>query len=421
MAQLQNNQTLALQLERVRDKLELLYEREDTLWGLIKSETDVDPVSTRNMRVPVQALAGGLASQFNPDGGDLGRGSGTTFDYGQITPVYLIIGVEVSRLAEIATNQGSKAIESIAKVEPANAMKQFNKFIDTLLNTDGSGTLDTVVSVTSPNQITVNNANQFADNQNIQVWSALGGTNRGTCQILSCDPNSNILYIAGAGYPAGTQANDLLIIAGAPAVAGTSLLGVEYFQTNSNSGSWLQLPRASYPGKLKTPYVNGNSGSPTPALVRRMFAQLEFALGIEVADEQKLVFYMNNDMAAAWENNGLNVTIVNQQQLKGSESEDMLKKSMPSQMAGRKIVRSVHAKPGRIDGLCLSHWGRCENQPIDYWDVGGQTVFPIYGGSGGLAAASIFYYWTGVNVFNANVRAGVYSDTLAIPSGYFGH
>lgn len=419
MAQLQNTQTLALQLERVRDKLELLYERTDTLWGMIKEETDVDPVSTRNMRIPVQALAGGIPSQVNPDGGDFGRGSGTTFDFGQISPVYISIAVEVSKLAEIATNGGEKAIESIAKVEPANAMKQLNKVMDNLLNTDGSGTLDSLVTATSAIQWTVNNANQFMDNMLIDVWSALGGVKRGTVQVLSVDPNSNILYLSGAGLASGV-AGDLLLLSGSPGVAGGSLLGILYYQTQSNSGNWLQLPRASYPGKLRTPYVNGNSAALTQQTFRRMLNQLAFALGDDVAEQQKLIWYMNLDMAAAWENVGLAVSQVIHNQLGGSSSEDMIKKAMPQTAAGRKIVKSVHAKPGRVDGLCLSHWGRCENQPIDYLEYGGQTVFPIYGGSGGVTGASIFYYWTGVNVFNANVRAGVYSDTLAITTGYFG-
>jgi hypothetical protein len=68
--------------------------------------------------------------------------------------------------------------------------------------------------------------------------------------------------------------------------------------------------------------------------------------------------------------------------------------------------------------LCLKHWFRVENQPIDYYEVGGQTLFPTYGASGGLSASTMFYLWTGVNIGNDNVRAGVYISSLAIPSGY---
>jgi len=36
-------------------------------------------------------------------------------------------------------------------------------------------------------------------------------------------------------------------------------------------------------------------------------------------------------------------------------------------------------------------WGRAVMKDIDYFEVGGQTVFPIYGASGGIAASFIFY------------------------------
>jgi hypothetical protein len=100
----------------------------------------------------------------------------------------------------------------------------------------------------------------------------------------------------------------------------------------------------------------------------------------------------------------------------------MLKKSGPKTFAGRPIIGdgdgNIHAVPGRIDGLALKEWFRVENQPIDYYEVGGQTLFPTYGASGGLSANTLFYLWTGVNIGNGNVRKGCYADSIAIPTGY---
>ena len=55
---------------------------------------------------------------------------------------------------------------------------------------------------------------------------------------------------------------------------------------------------------------------------------------------------------------------------------------------------------------------------IDYYEVGGQTVFPIYGTSGGLASAYIFYFDTGFQVFSDSPRSGSLIDNLARPTGY---
>ena len=85
MAQMQNSQSVALQLEKVRDKLPLLYERDDILLTMIQQRGDVERVSSRNMRLPLQIRPGGKAGLANMDGGDLGRGSGTVYDVAQVT------------------------------------------------------------------------------------------------------------------------------------------------------------------------------------------------------------------------------------------------------------------------------------------------------------------------------------------------
>jgi hypothetical protein len=56
MAQMQNAQSVALQLEKVRDKLPLLYERDEILLTVIQQRGDVERVSSRNMRLPRRVI-----------------------------------------------------------------------------------------------------------------------------------------------------------------------------------------------------------------------------------------------------------------------------------------------------------------------------------------------------------------------------
>ncbi len=50
-----NANVVALQLEKVRDKVPLLYERDDILLTMIQQRGDVEKVSSRNMRLPSAA------------------------------------------------------------------------------------------------------------------------------------------------------------------------------------------------------------------------------------------------------------------------------------------------------------------------------------------------------------------------------
>jgi hypothetical protein len=416
-------QTLALQREHVRPELPRLFPMDDTLWAEIKPRGDIETVSYRPTRVPQYLLSGGKHRMGTFDGADMQQGSSFTTDFYTLVPVYPFSCWQYSKLTEITTNNDQKAIENYGMRTMKEAMAEFNVFMEALLNTDGSNTLDTVVS-TATNQITVNNANQFRDNNDYDIWSALSGTFRGTVTVQSVDTLNNQLNLTGA-LPPGTTANDLLLVSGSAGVAGTGFLGIKFYQVNSNTGSIGGLARAAYPGKLTTPFVNFNNQTLTPAKARLMLAQMQIAMGIDQPDKVELTWNMNVDMVAAWENAGLLVSSVIANQLTGQNSIDMLKKSPPKTLAGRPIVGggkgSIHATPGRIDGLPLKHLFRVENQPIDFYEVGGQTTFPAYGASGGLASSTMFYLWTGVNLGDENVHAGTFGSNIAIPSGYFGH
>jgi len=141
MSAMSNSQTIAVQLEKVRDKVPLLYERDDVLLSMIQQRGDVEKVSSRAMRLPLQVNPGGKAGSYNADGGDLGRGSGTAYDVATVSPVFYRFAVEITKLVEYASNAREKAIENAAKKEVVNGMKQFRAFLDKLVQTAGNGVL----------------------------------------------------------------------------------------------------------------------------------------------------------------------------------------------------------------------------------------------------------------------------------------
>ena len=185
MAQMQNSQSVALQLEKVRDKLPLLYERDDILLTMIQQRGDVEKVSSRNMRLPLQIRPGGKAGLANMDGGDLGRGSGTVYDVAQVSPIFFRHAVEITKLVEYASNAPEKAIENAAKREVKNAMAQFRAFLDKLMQTNGNGVLGTISSIASSynSQWRSRPARMLVYfNQTIQVYDSTLTTNSGSRQ-----------------------------------------------------------------------------------------------------------------------------------------------------------------------------------------------------------------------------------------------
>jgi len=429
MAQMQNSQSVALQFEKVRDKLPLLYERDDILLTMIQQRGDVERVSSRNMRLPLQIRPGGKAGLANLDGGDLGRGSGTTYDVAQVSPIFFRHAVEITKLVEYSTNAPEKAIENAAKREIKNAMGQFRAFLDKLMQTNGNGVLGTVGSIVTTdlpagvaaqiNLTTPPGAALFYYNQTIQFYDTTLTTNRNiagsvTSNVVQVDPFNKFIQIDA--IPAGVVAGDAVVHDGLTGAQPVSLFGVPYHQTNATTGTWLNLNRATYPVELATPHVAGNNAAITPGVVRLAINKVRKALGTNQVG--KLVAYTALEQENAWEQLGISISQIIKEGAGGRASDLDLLFTGELTMAGVPVKSSINANQARIDFLDLSHWGRAVMQEIDFYDVGGQTVFPIYGASGGLAAAYIFYFVTGFQVWNESPRSGAYIDSLAIPTGY---
>lgn len=408
-------QALQSELEHVRMQLETEFQLDAGLWGEIEDKTEsIDDISMRQVRLPVSMAQPGFFNQFNPDGGDLGVGNGLITDAFLISPTFLEQGIGWTWLTEIAASGGKKSVKDIVKELHDKAMMMFKSNLDaTLAASDGSGFLDTVVS-TANGQITVNNANLFQDQGIYQGYSA-GGAFQGTFQVSYTDATNNLLNVQG-GIPGAIGAGTKLYISGSSTTASSCLMGIPGLQQQSNTGVFQGINRVTYPGRLTTPQIgSGSPGSLTQLIARRMLNAIKTAMGKEYTKNQRIVFHGNLDQATAWELVGVAVSQVIQNQLKGTSSQDMLQKEMPQTIAGREYFENIHGVPGRLDALCLDCWGKVTIQEIDYYSNNGNTVFPQYGGSGGIATSSLAYLVWGGQVFNMNTRAGSYATGLTQP------
>lgn len=411
-----NSSAVGGQLEKVRGTdLNDLFQLDRTLFTRIWSRP-MDSVSSRPERIPFKALSGGKSRVVNLDGGDMGRGGGPVEAFGSLAPVYFDHIIEWTKLAEQATNGKEKAVIDYAQWLLKNAMDQFKSNLDSLISYgDAANTLGVITSYDNVNFIVyVDNANRFYDGQDIDDWSALAGTNRGTLTILSVDANNKALYLPAA--PGFTPvAGDLLLENNSTGVAGSGINGITALQLNSNTGTYMGVTRANYPGKFSTPTVNAGGATLTPAMARLLINQMKIAMGVDT-DTTGLIAFMGLDQKAAWENTGLVVT--QNIQAGNATGRDMLAAKQVETIGGIEIVASLKAIPGRIDLLDLNNWFRSEIQPLDWYEADGQTTFWPMGASGGIAASYLKYLVWGGNLGNMNPRRGAYLSSLAVPAGY---
>ena len=411
MTQMQNAQTIALQLEKVRDKVPLLYERDDVLLTMIQQRGDVEKVSSRNMRLRLLLVPGGKAGYFYADGGDLGRGSGTSYDVAQVSPIFFRFAVEISKLVEYASNAREKAIENAVKREVANGMKQFRSFLDKLIQTGGNGVLGTITNVNSE-VITMaipSGAALVYVGQTIQVYDTTLTTNRGSCNVLGADP-INTQTITVDTLPAGTIATDVIVHDGLSGAQPVSLYGIKYHQNSATTGTWLNLNRATYPQQLATARVNAGNSALVPGYVRLAINKVrKAALGITRDLVQALVAYTSVEQEHAWENLGITISqVIKESGRDGSANDLDLLFSGRKTMSGVPIKSSINADQTRIDFLDLSHWGRAimKGHRLLRDRRSKRSRFPdLRGVRESISAAFIFYFDTGFQVWNDSPRS----------------
>jgi hypothetical protein len=391
--------------------------------SLIQQRGDIEKVSSRNMRLPLQLVAGGKGGSYNADGGDLGRGSATQYDVAQVSPIFFRFAIEITKLVEYATNSKEKAIENAAKREVSNGMKQFRSFLDKVIQGNGNGVIGTISSIAGGvlTMAIPMGATGVYVGQTIQIYDPTLTTNRNVAagvvsSVIQADPISAAQTITIDNVPAGAGANDVIVHDGLAGAQPTSLFGIKYHQNNATTGTWLNLNRASYAVQLQTPTVNAASSALVPTYVRLAVNKVRKALGVDQLG--KLLSYTALEQEHAWENLGIAISTVIKESGGGRASDLDLLFTGKKTMSGIPFKSSINADQTRIDFLDMSHWGRAVMKDIDYYEVGGQTIFPIYGASGGIAAAYVFYFDTGFQIWNDSPRSGSYISTLARPTGY---
>src|SRR5215467_1755898 len=141
------SQVTALELERVIPKIRVLFERDDKFYANIKKR-DVEKISNRQMRIPLELRPGGSFGYFNPDGSDLGRGGGPTFDKAVVNSVFVSENIEYTKLTQWSTDDERKAITQAVRKLTATALDELRRQLDSQLMQPGNGVIGTVTTDT---------------------------------------------------------------------------------------------------------------------------------------------------------------------------------------------------------------------------------------------------------------------------------
>lgn len=410
------SQVTALELERVIPKIRVLFERDDKFFANIKKR-DVEKISNRQMRVPLELRPGGSFQYFNPDGGDLGRGGGPTFDKAVLTSVFVSENIEYTKLAQWATDDDRKSIVNGVRRLTATALDELRRQLDAQMMQAGDGVIGTVTADTpagGENVITLTTdgfgARLMRFGQTVQVWDTALAINRGSGVITFWDVENKTIKISP--QIAAVAPTDKIVTAGITAPTSLpALYGVPYHHSNASTGTWLGFSRSTTP-EIRANRVNGLGAALTLPLPRLAINKIGNRIGLD--NDFSPNAWMHPAQKAAYEEIGQLVSII--QKKPSEEGLNMYFDNM--QLAGAPVKCSYNWDKTRIDFVTDSVWGRGEILPIGFYTTDGRNIFEIRGASGGVATAEIFYMVVGMQTFVSNPAGCSYIDSLAVPSGY---
>jgi hypothetical protein len=411
-------QVAALELEKVIPKVRVLFERDDKFYANIKKR-DVEQISHRQMRVPLELRPGGSFQYFNPDGGDLGRGGGPTFDKAVLNCVFLSENIEYTKLSQWATDDARKAIINSVRRLTATALDEMRRQLDAQMMQTGDGVIGTVTTDTpagGSNVIALTTdgfgARLMRYGQVVQVWDSALAINRGSGTITQWDVENKTISITP--QIAAVAPTDKIVTAGLSSPASLpGLFGVPYHHSNASAGTWLGFSRSTTP-EIRANRVNGGNAALTLPLPRLAINKIGNRVGIENSFSPKA--WTHPCQQQAYEEIGQLVSII--QKAAKEESLNMYFGGSNMQLAGAPVTPSYNWDKTRIDFVVDEVWGRGGILPIGFYTTDGRKIFEIRGPSGGVAAAEIFYMVVGMQTFVSNPAACSYIDNLAVPVGY---
>lgn len=412
------SQVVALELEKVLPKVQTLFERDGQFYTAIEKQ-NVQKVSNRQMRIPLEIRPGGDFGYFNPDGGPLGRGGGQTWDKAVVQCVFMKEGIEYTKLAEWSTDSDGKAVQNAVRQLVAKATDEFQRQIDAQLQGTGNGVVGTISTATAGTGTdTYVLTNTFGTRlvrygQVIQVFDSTLATNRGNARINYLDQSFTVDTIKTDANITGATNTDVLVVQGISSPTSLpGLFGVPYHHSNASTGTWLGFDRATTP-EIRSNGVSASSAALTLPLPRLAINSIQNRVGKgkELAPDA----WMHPCQKQAYEQIGQLVSIIQKQ---ASEQGLNMYFGDAMQLAGAPVRDHFSWNKTRIDFVSKTVWGRGELLPLGFYTTDGRRTFELRDSSGGVATADIFYMVVGMQTFVNNPAATAYISSLAIPSGY---
>lgn len=383
---------------------------------------EVEMIGERDFRIPALTIFGGDAGTYDPQGGDMGRGSMPQGNVMIQSYFPFRLNFEFDKLSiKATTNVGIKNPFTYAI---ANGFKEFMLYRDKWNHGDGTAVLATATAtatVGTGTQYTLDTgygAQLLRRGQPVTVYSNdLTTVRTSALRISTLDSQGGTILLNGLVPSAG--ATDKICFSGVSGASPAGPRGLAYWISSATSGTTANINRATEP-QLVSKNVNAASASYAVEMVMGVYDKILNDRG-EVAQEL-LGIAAPAQRAAAYAN------MISIQNILLDTTKAQAVDRMPN-LKGRDVFMwgnvphyvDIHTLKTTVYYIVPRMFGMARLADVDFFQTDGVPgergrFIQIYGGSGGPAAATWFGLTVEENPYCVDPGAMGLTYTLPLPT-----
>jgi hypothetical protein len=385
---------------------------------------EVTQIGERDFRIPFKKTFGGRFGKYDPQFGDMGRGTQMSGDVMIQSYFNVRLNFEMDMLAIKATQDRSIAIQDPFKDAVANGFFEFKLYRDKCYHSDGTAVLATATAHSSASGTSVYTMDTEFGVQRLRRGQYVTVYNNALTTVLS----ASSLYITGvntqaktailSGIVPGAGATDKFCFEGVSGASPAGYRGLYYWISSATSGVTAGVDRALEPAIIAKS-VDAAAGPLLGELVMALYHRIlndrgEVAnglLGISSPAQQAYVYsnvmsIQNYDLAQSSTR-----AVDRVPELKGKKS--FMWGDIPHYV-------DIHQSRLRNDYIIPDQWGIARLDEEKFFQTPGtsQRFFPLYGGSGAPAAGVWFSLTCDEDLYTVDPGAQGVVSNLSVPALY---
>lgn len=400
-------------------------------WGMKKfnvltdfiKKGEVQVIGERDYRIPFKKTFGGRFGAYDPQMGDMGRGTAMTGDVMIQSFFNLRLNFELDMLAIKATQDRKVAMQDPFKDAVANGYYEFQLYLDKCYHNDGTAVLGTATATgtdslgnTTYTLSTAFGTQRLRRGMYVNVYDTTGATLRSASTLFIVSINATAKKIVLSGVVSGAAATDKICFEG-PYGYSKGLRGLYYWISSATSGTTANIDRAVEPEIIAESVDAGNgpllAEIPMAIHDRLLNKRGEVApvLGLS-SPAQRAIVYGNVMSIQRIDLAGTQAKAIDRlPELKAAGKESFM-------WGGVAHYVDIHQDRTRNDYFVPSDFGRARLDEMKFFQTPGtnQRFFPLYGGSGAPAAGVWFGLTIDEDVYHIDPGATGFASNLYVDS-----